>query len=68
VLKNTFGSGGLIYNQTYVFISNAVIPSIIELADVWGLYRRYQQWSETQKGEKCVLTQLQLNKYSLKYI
>jgi hypothetical protein len=41
VLKNTFGSGGLIYNQTYVFLSNAIIPSVIELVDMGGLWKIY---------------------------
>lgn len=29
VTNNIYGAGGLVYNQTYVFLSNAVIPAIV---------------------------------------
>lgn len=33
LLKNYYHEGGLIYNQTYVFLSNMIIPSVMVLSD-----------------------------------
>lgn len=40
--KNTFGKDGLIYTQSYVLITNAIIPGLVEIVDFWGYFRKYQ--------------------------
>ncbi|CAK58393.1 unnamed protein product (macronuclear) [Paramecium tetraurelia] len=61
VTKNIYGAGGLVYNQTYVFISNAFIPGIIQLIDAGTISKWLFQYLEKKKGSKSIKTQQQLH-------
>ena len=39
---NLFGSGGLIYNQNYIFIMNIILPTILNLIFFEGWYKKIQ--------------------------
>jgi hypothetical protein len=36
ITKNIYDSGGLVYNITRVFISNAIIPIVMDFVDIAG--------------------------------
>ncbi|CAD8053519.1 unnamed protein product [Paramecium sonneborni] len=61
VTKNIYGTGGLVYNQTYVFLSNAFIPAIVSLIDAGTLSKWVFQYLEKKKGNKSLKTQKQLH-------
>ncbi|CAD8115595.1 unnamed protein product [Paramecium primaurelia] len=60
--ENYYKDGGLIYNQTYVFISNMIIPAITAILDPSYWLKVYQRYQEEQKGKYSVCTQEQLHK------
>ncbi|CAK88674.1 unnamed protein product (macronuclear) [Paramecium tetraurelia] len=60
--ENYYKDGGLIYNQTYVFISNMIIPAVTAILDPFYWLKVYQRYSEEQKGKYSVCTQEQLHK------
>ncbi|CAD8092456.1 unnamed protein product [Paramecium primaurelia] len=61
VTKNIYGTGGLVYNQTYVFISNAILPALIQLIDSSTIMKWLYQFFELRKGKASVKTQKQLH-------
>ncbi|CAD8059583.1 unnamed protein product [Paramecium sonneborni] len=61
VTKNIYGAGGLVYNQTYVFISNAFIPGIVQLLDAGTISKWLFKYLEKRKGNKSIKTQKQLH-------
>ncbi|CAD8107052.1 unnamed protein product [Paramecium sonneborni] len=60
--ENYYKDGGLIYNQTYVFISNMIIPAVTAILDPAYWIKVYNRYSEEQKGKYSLCTQEQLNK------
>ncbi|CAD8132365.1 unnamed protein product [Paramecium octaurelia] len=55
---NVYYAGGLAYNMTYFFISNAVIPPIIQVLDIPAVLKSIKQYYYKKYG---VLTQQELN-------
>jgi hypothetical protein len=42
--RNLYGPGGLIYTETYFFITNAIIPPIVTLIDPERVIKRLKIW------------------------
>ncbi|CAD8055090.1 unnamed protein product [Paramecium sonneborni] len=55
---NVYYAGGLAYNMTYFFISNAFIPPIIQMLDISSLVKSIKQYYYKKYG---ILTQQELN-------
>jgi hypothetical protein len=56
-IKNYYGTGGLIYNQTMVFLTNAFVPVIANAVNAPYYIKRFLRNKEKQKGDKSVKTQ-----------
>ncbi|CAD8132867.1 unnamed protein product [Paramecium octaurelia] len=61
VTKNIYGTGGLVYNQSYVFVLNAIIPAVVSFIDAGTVTKWVFQYLEKKKGNKSVKTQKQLH-------
>ncbi|CAD8118599.1 unnamed protein product [Paramecium sonneborni] len=61
VTQNIYGTGGLVYNQTYVFISNAILPALIQFIDSSTIMKWIFQFLEVRKGKSSIKTQKQLH-------
>jgi len=42
--ENFYGPGGLIYMETYFFLSNAVVPPMINLVDSNRVLKKIYRW------------------------
>jgi len=56
-------SGGLAVNQYSVFLSNTIIPFLLDVSDFNYWYRKLKRRQQKKLKDKCYMTQLQLNQY-----
>lgn len=56
IFQNLYGFGGFIFNETLIFILNAILPPFIWWADPWTLYKNYVRDREIEKGTDSLLT------------
>ena len=56
IFKNVYGVGGFIFNETLIFVLNALLPPFIWFVDPWTLIKNYKRDREIEKGTDCLLT------------
>jgi hypothetical protein len=56
ILGNIYGDGGFIYNESLIFIVNAILPPLIWLLDPWNMIKKREREKELAKGDKSLLT------------
>lgn len=56
IFKNLYGFGGFIFNESMIFVLNALLPPLIWLIDPWTLLKNYKRDVEVDKGSDCLLT------------
>jgi hypothetical protein len=60
---NYYGNGGLINNQTIIFLSNIIVPPLMQLINIPHLIKYLKRIYQKSKGNKCLLTQKEANEY-----
>lgn len=56
IFKNVYGFGGFIFNETLIFVLNALLPPFIWFVDPWTLIKNYKRDKEIDKATDCLLT------------
>lgn len=57
ILDNIIGYGGFIYNESLIFILNAILPPLVWLIDPWNIVKKWQRHREIDDISKSVVTQ-----------
>lgn len=56
ILHNIIGYGGFIYNESNIFIQNALLPPLIWLIDPWMILKKLQRYVHTKDLSKSLAT------------
>jgi hypothetical protein len=61
IQDNIYGYGGFIYNESLIFILNALYPPLVWLVDPWSIIKNWQRRRAIKLGDKALLTQQETN-------